>query len=274
LASGVEKGRSTTENLIKLMARNGSRRLILVSSAAVHRPAHAGTVVDESLPVGPHPSWSQYVHQKLAAEALVMRANNDGLLRATVVRPTRVLGSGDIRLIPWATKLCTWVGGGLAEDHTFRHPVVVVRELARGLVACAESKSTFGQAYYLTSVFEITRGELLDIFKAAGMPVRRRTLTRSLGLAAGRLAIGSLEASGRAVWPAYRGPRTAVVAALERRAGIPVGHDCVMSPRKAVVDFGWQGHDDIELAIHQAVRWHLHDDKTSVPSNVPLLRRT
>jgi nucleoside-diphosphate-sugar epimerase len=253
-SQGVEEGRLSTANLIQQMTARGARRIILLSSAAVHSPRHGSRIVDETMPLGPHAPWNHYVAQKLAAERLVMQARADRSISATIVRPPRVLGAGDGHLVPWAQRLCVWTGGQLARDGNCRYPVVEVTDLVRGLIDCATSSHTAGRDYYLSSATQITKSRLLADLISAGMPLPRRSLAKSLGIRVGTLGLAALEAPWRLFDAA--GPRPIVVSALERRAGSTVEHDCVISSRRATDDFGWRCEGDIAAAIHAAVRWY------------------
>ena len=256
LAAGVDQGRSAVENLITLMGQGGARRLILVSSATVHGPHPGSRPVDETTALGPHPTWNHYVSQKLAVEALAMKAHDEGNLAVTIIRPTRVIGPGDPNLVPFVARLQTSIAGAVAGDDDCRHPVVVVDDLARGLVACAGATSTEGNAYYVSSMQEITKRELIDAFVSAGMLLPQRPAAKSLALAIGQLGLATTGIPWRLRLLRSASPRESVIKVLEKRAGRPVDHDCGVSSSRALADFKWRGSEDLQRAIAESVRWH------------------
>lgn len=266
LPTGVDLGRSAIENLIALMGQNHTRRLMLVSSAAVHGPHAPSQTVDETATIGPHPGWNHYVRQKLEVETLAMKSHAEGNLAATIIRPTRVIGPGDRNLLPFVARLRTSIAGAVAGDDDCRHPVVVVDELARGLVACAVASTTEGRTYYLSSQHEITKRQLIQAFVSAGMPLPKRPAVKSVALTAGQLGLASIDFPWRLGLLQSAGPREYAIELLERRAGRPIDHDCVVSSRRASADFDWRGGDDLHQAIAESVRWHRAGARTEVLS--------
>lgn len=80
-----------TVKLVDACVAAGVRRLVHVSSMAVHGPAPSPAVVsEESAPIRP---WGEpYSDAKAAAEAVVARAGARGLLETVILRPTIVYG--------------------------------------------------------------------------------------------------------------------------------------------------------------------------------------
>lgn len=244
-SEGVHAGIRTTQNLVDAMKRWDCGRLVLLSSSAVHAPVHAAKVVDESSPTSPHPTWDFYALQKLAVEELVLQHVGDDQLSASIIRPPRVLGAGDRRLVPFIQKLAKSLAGSLACDGASRMPVVVVADLVQALAAVGRDPK-LARTYYVSSATEFTKRDLINAFVGAGMPRRETGLARTL-VAGAFGAAGSIRGGS--------GLRAPLVRALERRAGRPVEHDCVLSSRRAAEDFGWRGGGDVSQAIAQAVEW-------------------
>lgn len=92
LAHGDDQGaRKQTTQLVQACARAGVRRLVHVSSMAVHGPAPGPEVLTEAN--APMRRWGEaYSDAKAAAEAVVVAAGRRGALETVVLRPTIVYG--------------------------------------------------------------------------------------------------------------------------------------------------------------------------------------
>ncbi len=95
LAHGDDKAaRRQTTQLVEACARAGVRRLVHVSSMAVHGPAPGPEVLTEAN--APIRGWGEaYSDAKAAAEAVVAAAGRRGALETVILRPTIVYG-------PWS----------------------------------------------------------------------------------------------------------------------------------------------------------------------------
>lgn len=95
LAHGDDAGaRRQTTQLVEACIRAGVRRLVHVSSMAVHGPAPGAEVLTEAN--APIERWGEaYSDAKAAAEAVVTAAGRRGAIETVVLRPTIVYG-------PWS----------------------------------------------------------------------------------------------------------------------------------------------------------------------------
>ncbi|RME28440.1 MAG: NAD-dependent epimerase/dehydratase family protein [Deltaproteobacteria bacterium] len=152
-----------TANVVKLCRRAGVRRLVHMSTLAIH-PFSGWRDADESTPVGNRVNG--YCTSKAEAEKIVLGANGDGL-ETTAIRPGAIIhGPGDttafVKLAPVVERgRMPLVGGGRAlvcySD---------ARNLARGLVLAATSPAVAGEVFIVTDDVRITLREYLQAVAA------------------------------------------------------------------------------------------------------------
>ena len=130
LAHGDDAGaRRQTTQLVEACTRAGVRRLVHVSSMAVHGPSPAAEVLTEAN--APIQRWSEaYSDAKAAAEAVVIAAGRRGAIETVVLRPTIVYG-------PWSF---------------FVTPIV--QDARNGFVSLVDGGSGICNAVYVDDVCE------------------------------------------------------------------------------------------------------------------------
>jgi nucleoside-diphosphate-sugar epimerase len=167
-------------------ARAGAGRLVLVSSLAVSGPSAPGRPVRED--AAPRP-LTAYGRSKRAGEAAV-RASGAPL---TIVRPSAVYGPRDRAFLPLfrvaAGGVVPLLGSG-EQELTLVHAA----DLARALVAAAESPRTLGGTYHAGHPEPVTQRGLAE---AIGAAVSRRVRCVTLPGPLVRVALGAAGAVAR-----------------------------------------------------------------------------
>lgn len=157
------------ENVLTEAVRAGVGRMVHVSSVAAYRAPQSGTV-DEDMPLGP--KAEAYGEAKAEAEAMCTAVTRDTGLSVRIVRPTIVYGEGERGFVPL---LCD-----MLVQRKFRffgrgdHPIHLVhaRDVAAGMIACAESDAAHGRAYNLDGGEAITwRAFVEQVCKHLGLEV-------------------------------------------------------------------------------------------------------
>ncbi|MBC7238211.1 MAG: NAD-dependent epimerase/dehydratase family protein, partial [Chloroflexi bacterium] len=131
-----------TRNLLEAAASNGVRRVVYVSSVAVHNFIGAQDM-DETSPQGPTPF--PYSQSKREAEALALEYHQRGRVAVSIVRPGDIYGPGDrvalLRLAGLLRRgLLPYIDGGRALG-----AFTYVENLADGLILAGEIPAAEGE---------------------------------------------------------------------------------------------------------------------------------
>lgn len=230
-----------TRRLLKAAHRAGVRRVVLVSSLAVHRLRGSGIANgDETWPrdnlVMP------YALSKILAEDEVMRADSAGLIEGVVVRPGLFpFGPHDrTSFLPLVKNLDIYahVNHGRAVFCT-----AYAENLAHGIALAAEHRAGAGRVYVIADEERPTWHDfialLCDLLKR---PRVRRSI--SLGVA---LAL----ATASEAWSAFSGRPPLLTRYRVRVAGL----DCWFSSRRAREEIGYTPLVGLEEGLRRAVAW-------------------
>lgn len=159
-----------SENALRAAAAQGLRRVVLVSSIAVHGPLREG-VVDEDTPV--RLTGDPYGDSKAGAEERARASAAELGLELVVIRPTMIYGprSGSWTLAPFAAierGLPAVIGSG--EDLL---DAVYVDDVARAVVLAAEVPGAAGGTFLIGGAPETWRDFFGAYAAMAGRPLRR-----------------------------------------------------------------------------------------------------
>jgi nucleoside-diphosphate-sugar epimerase len=218
------------------------RRIVLVSSLAAGGPSEPRKVLRESDKVRP---ISLYGRSKLKGEMELAR--HAAGVPWTVVRPTAVYGPRDrafLRLAHMAKK------GWLVEvsGQIQRISVVHVRDLARAIVAAAESETAVGKRYYIahpepTDFIEI--GEwMADVLGSR---------VRVVGIP--RWAVPMLALANAGYWFARKRPNPVPLDRIDDL--LAASWTC--ATLEASTDLGFSAEIDTKPGIEDTVRWYLEN---------------
>jgi nucleoside-diphosphate-sugar epimerase len=169
-----------TEALVAqaLKRRDQIKRFVYISSLAAVGPARTGTPVDEDTAPAP---ITPYGRSKLMGEEAV-RVVSD-LLPVTIVRPPAVYGPRDYGVFEFFRA----VKGGMFPmigRRDKRVSLIHARDLVDGIILAAESETSVGRTYFISSEDNYSMRAVADLI-AALMRKRLRTITIPRALAYG-----------------------------------------------------------------------------------------
>ena len=173
LAHGDDRStRKQTGHLVAACTRAGVRRLVHVSSMAVHGPSPGLPVLTEAN--APIRRWGEaYSDAKAEGEAVVAAAGARGALETVVLRPTIVYGPYSFFVTPIvdaarAGRISLVDGGrGLCN-------AVYVDDVCEAIMAALERDDAVGGAYLLNGDARLTWGDFITTF--AGMVEGAKTV--------------------------------------------------------------------------------------------------
>jgi len=238
--SGTIEG---TRNVVSTCLANGVEKLVHVSSLSVlHASALAGTLLDESAPLEPHPEErGAYSRAKLEAEALVRDAVADKRLPAVILRPGHIWTEQGPLLSPAvgmrAGGLLIMVG-----DPNLLLPFVHVDDVVSALLLARKAEIAPGTVFHLVDDDPMSREELARLYRAAREPdLRIVHVSIHAATAAARVLGGITRMLGRRLGPSpYR-----------LRSGVsPLRFDC----GKAQRELGWRPAVKSRTALRDLLR--------------------
>lgn len=239
-----------TENVLRVAADRGLRRVVHVSSVAVYGGAAAirGGGIDETAPRDtPLPPGEVYARSKRAAERVVWEfAARAPTPEVVVVRPDVVYGERDRAVIPRVVRALKGPAAFLIGTGRRALPLVYAGNVADGIVRALSRPGVGGRAYNLTRDFPITQRQF---FGYAVRALGRRPvfvpvpypLAYALAWAAEALA----------------GARGAGAPALTRRRVAFFRSGNPFECERAVRELGWGPSVPHREAVRRAVEWHL-----------------
>jgi nucleoside-diphosphate-sugar epimerase len=227
----------------------------------------APSPVTEQSPLVEHVEFAHpYTRQKLLAEMAVWRADTEGRLVATVVRPARAIGAGDPGLLGAMNNLFGNAAGQVFDDWSNQVPIVVVDDLVRGIVLAA-SLAAEHRAYNMATSYPVTKAQLRDAFVDAGFVVETPPMAKRVVTGALRVPVRVLGLDDDNVTddpPRFRGKVRRV---LCRKLGDPLPNRAY-EPKSADADLGWRSDTDYRVAVRQAVEWaHAHEETGAVATS-------
>lgn len=161
-----------TLQLIDACVRAGVRRIVHVSSMAVHGPSPALEVLTEA--TAPIKRWGEvYSDAKAAAEAVVVAAGKRGALETVILRPTIVYGPFSFFVTPIVQDArggkISLVDGGRGICNA-----VYVDDVCDAIVAALERDEAVGDAFLINGDGRTTWGDFITTF--AGMVEGAKTI--------------------------------------------------------------------------------------------------
>jgi nucleoside-diphosphate-sugar epimerase len=236
-----------TRHVLDAMGLNSVKRLVYVSSAAVHSFIDAQNMDEHSPQL---PTSYPYCQTKREAEALVMQRYREGRIAATVVRPGDLYGPGDRVVLLKLDKLLhmgalPYVAGGYKLG-----AFTYVENLADGLILAGSSQRAIGEAYIITDGVKTTwREYFVGLTRALGYPEPR--LSVSPVLACG--VASTLESVYCALGVCARPPIT-------RYLATHMSNDFHFTIAKAGKQIGYQPRVGMDEALARTATW-LHNTK-------------
>lgn len=230
-----------TRRLVAAAKQAGVRRVVLVSTLAVHRLRGRGIPDGDENRSRDHVAMP-YALSKILAEDEVMRAHAAGHVEGVVVRPGLFpFGPNDrTSFLPLVRNLDRYahVGGGRAVFCT-----AYAENLAHGIALAAEHPAAAGRVYVVADDERPTWREFMDLLcDLLGRPRIRRNIPLGLALA----LAGASEA-----WAALTGRPPLLTRYRVRVAGL----DCWFSSRRAREELGYVPLVDLGEGLRRTVAW-------------------
>ena len=166
-----------TRNIVELCIRHRVHQLVYVSSVHAIPPLPQGETIREISDFDPAMVRGLYAQTKAEATAIVLAAVRERGLNASVVQPSGICGPDDYSNGHLTQLIRDWHDGGLTAGIQGGYDFVDVRDVAQGILACAE-RGRSGECYLLTNRYVSVR-EIFDTLYALG---GRRHIHRFLPL--------------------------------------------------------------------------------------------
>lgn len=150
-----------TNNILRHCEKAGVGKLVYVSSVHAIPEKPKGTEIIEDAVFSPDAVQGDYAKSKAIATSLVFEASDRGL-NASVVFPSGIIGPGDVGKGSITHMLLSFLAGKLPVAVKGGYDFVDVRDVAAGIVSCAEQGQP-GHGYILSGEYASIR----DILNAA-----------------------------------------------------------------------------------------------------------
>ena len=137
-----------TQNIIDLCCEFGAEKLVYVSSVHAIAEKPAPQTITEPDRFAPDEILGDYGKSKAMATALILEAAQNGL-NASVVLPSGIIGPGDLARGNMTRMLLAFCRGRLPLGVKGGYDFVDVRDVAVGVLACAE-RGKAGECYILS----------------------------------------------------------------------------------------------------------------------------
>ena len=167
-----------TQNIIDLCREFGAERLVYVSSVHAIAEKPAPQTITEPNCFSPDDILGDYGKSKAMATALVLKAAQSGL-NASVVLPSGILGPGDLARGNMTRMLLAFCRGRLPLGVKGGYDFVDVRDVAVGVLACAE-RGKAGECYILSGHYASIQDLLALTASLLGRKVPRLCVSATL----------------------------------------------------------------------------------------------
>ena len=151
-----------TRNILKFCRQCGVGKLVYVSSVHAIPEKPKGTEIAETTAFSPELVRGDYAKSKAMATALVLQTAKEGL-NASVVFPSGIIGPGDLGKGSITNMLLSFLAGKLPLAVKGGYDFVDVRDVAAGVIACAEHGLP-GHGYILSGHYATIR-DILELVK-------------------------------------------------------------------------------------------------------------
>jgi nucleoside-diphosphate-sugar epimerase len=230
------------ENVLTAARATGVRRVVHISSAAVHGFAgYRDRRESDPTPPTPFP----YVETKRRGEEIALAAHADGGPEVVVMRPGNVYGPRDgVTSIHLLRAMRSGTMGVIDGGRYLTCPAYV-ENVVDAVALAATVPDAAGRAYLVTDGLEITWSEWLA------------EMARAMGIAPPRLSVPKRLAEGLAavcegVWRTFRIRRAPPLTRYRVANG---GHHYHFSIERARDELGWEPHVDVAEACRRTVAW-------------------
>jgi dihydroflavonol-4-reductase len=157
------------KNIIQKCLEKKVKKLVYVSSTGAIPELPKGRMIKEIDTFDPHAVLGCYSQTKAEATQLVINAVRDKGLDASIVYPSGISGPGDFAYTFFAQFIIDCATGNMPAGIEGSFNSVDVRDLADGVIACAE-KGRKGEGYIMSNCFVTIRDIFRLIHQYAGTP--------------------------------------------------------------------------------------------------------
>ncbi len=165
----------TTRQVAECALETGVQRFVYAGTIDSYYAGRGAGTITEATPLDPRiASRNLYARAKAASEELLLRMHRERRLPLVIVRPGIVIGRGGSPFhwgvgMWWHEAICQTWGAG-----TSKLPLVLVEDVARGLMAAMERPGIEGRSFNLVADPCLSAQEYLDeLDRAGGMRIER-----------------------------------------------------------------------------------------------------
>lgn len=149
-----------TKNIVDLCEQYGVHKLLYISSVHAIPDNTHGEIITETRIFDAHKVTGHYAKSKTEATEYVLDAGKRGL-HVNVIHPSGIIGPSDFGRGHMTTLITDYCEGRLVAAMDGGYDFVDVRDVAEGIIACAD-KGSPGECYLLTNRYYTIR-ELMDM---------------------------------------------------------------------------------------------------------------
>ena len=158
-----------TQNIIDLCVQNKVKKLVYISSTGAITELPKKQAIAEPTTFKPENLTGYYSQTKAMATQLVFDAVKKMNLNASVIYPSGICGPNDYAYGPFVQFIRQYCNGEMKSGIEGSFNSVDVRDLAKGVAACAE-KGKQGEGYILSNCI-VTMSEIFDLIsETTGAP--------------------------------------------------------------------------------------------------------
>ncbi len=236
-----------TKNILDEAVKHQIRRFVYVSTIAVHTYTGAKNMNESSPQLR---SSFEYANSKRAAEAIVNKAHQQGLIESVIVRPGDVVGPGDRTMLLKMKDMIRKGRLALINRGRAVGAFTYVENLADGLILAGSSPEAAGETFVITDGIEKSWYDyFFDLTCALNRPPPRYTIPGSMAW----LAAVILENMYRLFFPDKRPPVTHYIVRHLTK-------DVHFSIKKAESILGFYPAVDWSESIHRTAKWFMKNN--------------
>lgn len=242
-----------TRNMLRAAGEAKVGRFLHVSSDAVYKFSDLRKGVDEKTPVETHfGPLDYYRRSKTAAERLARKAQAQGVVPVSIVRPALILGERDAAMLPGVLAFIKSSTAAYIGNAKNQLPCVYAGDVADLCILAANADDAVGEIYNAVNEEYVTQRDLFEAaaeFAGLTPPKRSLPLRALYTIAAGMEAAARLRGlpAGQAGW-SHRPELTRFAVNL-------LGVDYVESNEKARSQLGWRAEVDMRESVRRSVEW-------------------
>ena len=249
-----------TKNMIDAAIAAGVRRFVHVSSISVYGYHTRECTIDETEPLGfKLYKWAYYSRSKIEAEKVVWKAQREGKIEVTVIRPAWIYGERDRATVARLVGMIQQRKAKILGPGNNRLNVIYAGNIAEAAITAAHLPAANGEAYNCSNDGNITQQEYFDLLAdAIGAPRVTRHVPYRVAYTAGFV----LELLGHLF--RFKNPPF-----ITRYAVWLMGRRSFFSAEKARKHLNLQATVPYERGIPNTIRWYFAQKKQPAPPATP-----